>query len=108
MFSPAMPMTSVSGVWTATGSSPLPEKSPATDGRGAWSRGGVGDWETSHSLTVSSSGTSEDSASKSHPWSVGGVGGVAQMVPQDIAGLRAAPESLVLELRSHRRFHSDA
>lgn len=32
----------------------------------------------------------------------------AQMVPQDIGGLRTVPESLVLELRSHRRFHSDA
>ena len=30
------------------------------------------------------------------------------MVPQDIAELRAAPESLVLELQSHRKFHSDA
>ena len=34
--------------------------------------------------------------------------GWAQMVPQDIGGLGTAPESLVLELWSHRRFHSDA
>ena len=50
MFSPATPMTSVSGVWAVTGSSPLPQKSPATDGGGLGSArgGGLGNISQPH------------------------------------------------------------